>query len=179
MTAPPNPRIPGLEARFTELGSEVPPWIAVRSQTNADGSEAHVWERWIAFSVEPLYLALFARWDPGMIVRRHGHHSPHTLLVLEGSVDCDGVVCGPGTHIELPHGASFGPFVAGPDGLMAYEVMMGDPRSWSDEPEAMAAALAEHGVTPLPDPPIELPTGLEDLRAVFSAGAGRGADAPD
>ena len=29
---------------------------------------------------------------------------------------------------------------------------MGDPRSWSDEPEAMAAALAEHGATPLPDP---------------------------
>ena len=56
------------------------------------------------------------------------------------------------------------------DGLVAYEVMMGDPRSWSDEPEAMAAVLAEHGVTPLPDPPIELPGGLEDLRAVFSAG---------
>ena len=35
----------------------------------------------------------------------------------------------------------------------------------------MAAALAEHGVTQLPDPPIELPGGLEDLRAVFSAGA--------
>ena len=87
-----------------------------------------------------------------MIVRRHGHHSPHTILVLEGSVTCDGRECGPGTHIELPHGASFGPFVAGPDGLVAYEVMMGDPRSWSDEPEAMAAALAEHGVTPLPGP---------------------------
>ena len=75
-----------------------------------------MWERWIAFSTEPLYLALFARWDPGMIVRRHGHHSPHTLIVLEGSVTCDGVECGPGTHIELPHGAGFGPFVAGPDG---------------------------------------------------------------
>ncbi|HET9543234.1 MAG TPA: hypothetical protein VFP02_09140 [Acidimicrobiales bacterium] len=179
MTRPENPRIDGLSARFTHLEAEDPPWIAVRSQTNRDGSESHVWERWIAFSTEPLYLALFARWDPGMIVRRHGHHSPHTLLVLEGNVSCDGAECGPGTHIELPHGASFGPFVAGPDGLVAYEVMMGDPRSWSDEPEAMAAVLAEHGVTPLPDPPIELPAGLEDLRAVFSAGAGPATDATD
>jgi hypothetical protein len=179
MTRPENPRIPGLTARFNHLGAADPPWIAVRSQTNADGSESHVWERWIAFSTEPLYLALFAKWDPGMIVRRHGHHSPHTLVVLEGSVSCDGVDCGPGTHIELPHGASFGPFVAGADGLVAYEVMMGDPRSWSDEPEAMVAVLAEHGVTPLADPPIELPAGLEDLRAVFSAGAGPAADATD
>ena len=168
MSAPANPRIVGLEAAFTSLDSEDPPWIKVRSQRNADGTESHVEERWIAFSVEPLYLALFARWDPGMIVRRHGHHSPHTILVLEGSVTCDGRECGPGTHIELPHGASFGPFVAGPEGLVAYEVMMGDPRSWSDEPEAMAAVLAERGVTPLPDPPIELPGGLEDLRAVFN-----------
>ena len=59
----------------------------------------------------PLYLALFARWDPGMIVRRHGHRSPHTLTVLEGSVACDDLVCGPGTHIELPLGSSFEPFV--------------------------------------------------------------------
>ena len=36
--------------------------------------------------------------------------------------------------LELPLGASFGPFVAGPDGVELYEVMMGDPRSWSDDP---------------------------------------------
>jgi len=88
--------------------------------------------------------------------------------VLDGSMACDGLECPPGTHIELPLGAAFGPFVAGPDGVELYEVMMGDPRSWSDEPEVMAAVLAEHGVEALPDPPIELPAGLEDLRAVFS-----------
>ena len=107
-----------------------------------------------------------------MIVRRHGHRSPHTLTVLEGSFTCDGVECGPGTHIELPLGAAFGPFVAGPEGVHLYEVMLGDPRSWSDEPEAMDRALAEHGVVPLPDPPVELPAGLEDLRAMFSEPAG-------
>lgn len=174
MGAPPSPRVPGLDARLVRHDDEAVPWFAVRSQRNADGSESHVWERWVAFSVEPLYLALQARWDPGMIVRRHGHHSPHTLTVLRGSFTCDGVELGPGDHLELPLGASFGPFVAGPDGVELYEVMMGDPRSWSDEPEVLAAVLAEHGVTPLPDPPIELPAGLEDLRAVFSAPTAQG-----
>ena len=168
-----NPRVTGLEPRFTHVEGDEVPWIAVKAQRNADGSESRVWEQWVAFSVDPLYLALFARWDPGMVMRRHGHRSPHVLTVLEGSMTCGElgreVECGPGTHLELPLGASFGPFVAGPDGVRLYEVMLGDPRSWSDEPEAVAAVLAERGVEPLPDPPIELPAGLEDLRAVFAA----------
>src|SRR5262245_18873988 len=107
-----------MEPRFTHRDptpDDEIPWIPVRSQRNADGSESHVWERWVAFSTVPLYLALFARWDPGMIVRRHGHHSPHTLTVLVGLMTCGGVDCPPGTHIELPPGAQFGPFVAGLD----------------------------------------------------------------
>lgn len=172
MSAPPVPRIAGLEPRATSRDGDEVPWIPVRRQRNADGSIAEVREKWVAFSVEPLYLALFAQWDPGMIVRRHGHYSPHTITVLAGSFTCAGTHHGVGAHLELPLGAAFGPFVAGPDGVELYEVMMGDPRSWSDEPEAMDAVLAEHGVTPLPDPPIELPAGLEDLRAVFAAGTG-------
>ncbi len=94
----------------------------------------------------PLYLALFARWDPGMIVRRHSHYSPHVLIVLLGEFTCCDVLCGPGTHLELSFGADFGPFAAGPDGVEFYEVMMGDPRSWSDSPESMARVLVEQGV---------------------------------
>ena len=165
-----TPRVAGRELRVTHRVREDDgvPWIAVKAQRNADGSVSRVWEKWVAFSVEPLYLALFARWDPGMIVRRHGHWSPHVLTVLEGSVRCGDLECGPGAHLELPLGAAFGPFVAGGEGVHLYEVMLGDPRSWSDEPEAFAEALAQHGVEPLPDPPIELPAGLEDLRSVFA-----------
>ena len=50
-----------------------------------------------------------------------------------------------------------------------YEVMMGDPRSWGEEPEAYQAALDKHGVTPLPDPPLEYPEWLQDLRTHWSA----------
>ena len=172
-----TPRIPGLEPRFSDSADDDPdcPFIKVRSQRNADGTESHVWEKWVAFSVDPLYLALFARYDPGMIVRHHGHHSPHTLTVLAGSCRCGDVELGPGAHVELPLGASFGPFVAGAQGVEFYEVMMGDPRSWSDDERSMRRLLDERGVTPLPDPPIELPAGLEDLRAVYARAEERAA----
>ncbi len=177
-----TPRVDGVSPVFSSIDDDNVPYVAVRSQRNADASVSHVWEKWVAFSVEPLYLALFARWDPGMIVRHHGHYSPHTLVVLAGSFKCGDVELGPGNHIELPFGASFGPFVAGPEGVELYEVMMGDPRSWSDDELSMRQWLADRGVEQLPDPPIEIPAGLEDLRAVFakaSAGAtDRCADTP-
>ena len=52
---------------------------------------------------------------------------------------------------------AFGPIVAGPEGATMFEVMLGDPRSWGDEPEAFERALAEHGAEALPDPPLEFP----------------------
>ncbi len=45
---------------------------------------------------------------------------------------------------------------------------MGDPRSWTDDTSAYEAVLAERGVTPLPDPPIELPDWLVDTRGETS-----------
>ena len=165
-----TPRVPGLGPVFTTMVDDDPdcPYIKVRSQLNADGSESHVWEKWVAFSVEPLYLALFARYDAGMIVRHHGHYSPHTVVVLTGALVVGDAELEPGGHVELPLGASFGPLVAGPDGAELYEVMMGDPRSWSDDEDSMQQLLAARGVTQLPDPPIDLPGGLDDLRAVFA-----------
>ena len=56
-----SPRIPDTFPTFTHLeNDDEVPWIPVRSQRNADGSESHVWEKWVACSVDPMYLALFA-----------------------------------------------------------------------------------------------------------------------
>ncbi|HZJ27717.1 MAG TPA: hypothetical protein VFF40_12020 [Acidimicrobiia bacterium] len=164
MTDPPSPRAPGAAPVFRHLDDPDVPWQAVRSQRNADGSVAHVWEKWLSFSAEPQYLSLYARYDPGMIVRRHGHFSPHVVFVLEGTVSFGDRLCPAGTHVELPLGAAFGPVVAGPEGAVMFEVMMGDPRSWGDDPEAFQRVLTERGVAVLPDPPLELPPWLEDLR---------------
>jgi hypothetical protein len=167
MDDPPTrpPRGAGAEPVFRHLDDPDLPWQAVKAQRNADGSVACVWEKWLAFSPNPQYLTLYARYDPGMVVRRHGHLSPHVAFVLEGEVTVGNRHCPAGTHIELPLGAAFGPVIAGPDGAVMFEVMMGDPRSWGDEPSAFDAALARQGAEALPDPPLEFPEWLADLRA--------------
>ncbi len=122
-------RVPGLAPTFRHLDDPDLPWQRVKSVRNADGTTSSVWEKWLAFSPDPQYLSLYARWDPGMVVRRHGHLSPHVLFVLDGEMWCGERHCPAGTHVELPLGAAFGPFVAGPEGAVLLEVMMGDPRS--------------------------------------------------
>ena len=93
-----------------------------------------------------------------MIVRRHGHLSPHVLFVIAGDIWCGDRHCRAGTHIELPLGAAFGPLVAGDEGATLFEVMMGDPRSWGDDLGTRWPVLrAERGVTSLPDPPLRVP----------------------
>lgn len=161
---PSNPKVPGKEPIFRHFDDPEVPWQTVKAQRNADGSEAQVREKWFAFSPDPQYLTVYAKYDPGMIVRRHGHFSPHIVFVLEGSITVGGHACPTGTHIELPFGAAFGPIVAGADGCTMFEVMMGDPRSWGDDPDAFRAALDDAGAEPLPDPPLEYPEWLSDLR---------------
>jgi hypothetical protein len=159
-----GPNVAGLEAAFRHVDDPDLGWQQVKAVRRADGTTASVWGKWLAFSPDPQYLSLYARWDPGMVVRRHGHYSPHVLFVIEGDLTCGDRPCAAGTHIELPFGAAFGPFTAGPDGVVLFEVMMGDPRSWGDDPAAFEAALAAQGATALPDPAIELPDWLVDLR---------------
>ena len=140
------------------------PWQRVKAQRNADGSQSSVWEKWFAFNADPPYLSLLARYDPGMVVRRHGHRSPHVVYVISGEILVGDTVCRAGTHIELPEGEQFGPLVAGDAGCELFEVMLGDPRSWSDDPAAYEEACAARGVTPLPDPEIAFPDWMEDQR---------------
>jgi ChrR-like protein with cupin domain len=161
---PPSPKREGLEPTFRHLDDSDVPWQAVKTQRNADGSVAHVWEKWFAFSTEPQYLTIYAKYDPGMVVRRHGHFSPHVVFVLEGEVTVGDRRCRAGTHIELPFGAAFGPLVAGPEGAVMFEVMMGDPRSWGDDADSFTTALGARGAEALPDPPLEFPAWLADLR---------------
>jgi hypothetical protein len=162
--APQSPKVAGREPVFRHLDDPDVPWQRVKAQRNADGTEAYVREKWLSFSGDPQYLSLYAQYDPGMIVRRHGHFSPHVVFVIEGEITIGGRACPAGTHIELPLGAAFGPIVAGPDGATLFEVMMGDPRSWGDDHEAFTQALDANGAEPLPDPPLDYPDWLEDLR---------------
>jgi hypothetical protein len=137
------------------------PWEEVRKQQHP-GRTASVREKWLDFS--PRFLSLYAKWDPGMMVHAHGHNSDHVIFVLEGDMTCGDVHCPTGTHIALDQGDTFGPFIAGPDGVVLFEVMMGDPRSFEADPEGWQRLLAEKDVQQLPNPPIELPDWLVDTR---------------
>ena len=149
---------------FSHISDPEVPWQPVKAQRNADGTESYVYEKWLAFSSDPPYLSLYARYDPHMVVRRHGHLSPHVVFVMSGEIHCGDRLCPTGTHIELPLGAAFGPIIAGTAGATLFEVMAGDPRSWGDDQAAFERVLAERGITALPDPPLEFPAWLEDRR---------------
>jgi hypothetical protein len=146
--------------RFSHVDDERVPWQEVRRQQHGD-RVASIRERWLDFG---RYLALYAEWDPGMMVHAHGHNSDHVILVLDGEMTCGDVVCRKGTHIALDQGDTFGPFIAGADGVVLYEVMMGDPRSFAADPEGWEQLCAERGVVQLPNPPVDLPDHLPDTR---------------
>jgi hypothetical protein len=143
-------------------------WQEVRSQRHHDPHtgehrDASVYEKWM--DLNDRFLSLYARWDAGMMVQPHGHNSDHVVFVLEGSMTCDGVECTPGTHISLDQGDTFGPFIAGPEGVVLFEVMMGDPRSFPADQDRWQTLLAERDVELLPNPPIDLPDWLPDRRS--------------
>ena len=146
--------------RFRHLDQEK--WHEVRA-IEIGGRRASVWEKWLEFT--PKFLTIHAKWDPGMMIHKHGHNSDHVLYVLRGEMTCGEVRCTAGMHVTLDHGAAFGPFVAGPEGVELFEVMMGDPRSWPADPEGFERLLAEKGARKLPNPPIELPEWLTDTRS--------------
>ena len=147
------------EPRFRHTDDEK--WQEVRAIQLGD-RRASVWEKWLEFT--PDFLCLYAKWDPGMMIHKHGHNSDHVLFVIEGEVSCGDVRCTPGMHITLDQGDAFGPFIAGPEGVVLFEVMMGDPRAWPADTEGFEKLLAERGAKKLPNPPINLPAWLEDTR---------------
>ena len=65
---------------------------------------------------------LYARYDPGMLVERHGHRSDHVVYVLDGEITVGEVVAKPGTNIVLEEGAVFGPIEAGPQGALLWRM---------------------------------------------------------
>ncbi|MBJ21993.1 MAG: hypothetical protein GY910_19700 [bacterium] len=147
------------DVKFRHLDDEK--WQEVRAIELPTG-RASAREKWLEFSDK--CLSLFARWDPGMMIHKHGHKSEHVVYVISGSMTCGDIECTPGMHITLEEGAAFGPFVAGPDGVELFEVMMGDPRSFAADTEGFEKLLAEKGAKRLPNPEIDMPDWLEDTR---------------
>jgi len=137
------------------------PWQIVKRQTR-DGKVVEAREKWMHFS--PRFLSLYSEWDPGMTIQAHGHRSDHIVFVLEGSMTCGDVVCGPGTHLTLLHGQTFGPFEAGPEGCKMYMIMMGDPHSYPADSEGYKKFMADRKIEPMPNPDLDFPVWMFDGR---------------
>ena len=148
-------------ARFEITHVDDLDWHEVKAQRHGE-RRVSVWERFL--ELRPERTVIYARYDPGVVVERHGHRSDHLVFVLEGLVTIGDRPCPAGTHVLLEEGAEFGPLIAGPDGAVLYEVMMGDPRAVPADKAAFAALLAERGIEALPNPPLDLPDWLGERR---------------
>lgn len=145
------------ELRITHICET--PWHEVKAQSHA-GRRTSVWEKFLEWS--PERLVIYARYDAGVVVERHGHMSEHYVFVLDGEVQIGDRPCPAGTHITLEQGAAFGPLVAGPEGATLYEVMCGDPRAVPADREGFERLCAERDITPLPNPPVPWPDWLAE-----------------
>ena len=108
---------------------------------------------WIRFLVNTPERSIFhTRYDPGMTLERHGHASDHYVFVISGDVRFGDERCGPGTLIELPFGASFGPIETGAHGAEIFEVYFGPSTPVPTDPAEYLALLATKGITRVPPP---------------------------
>src|SRR5712691_6093822 len=70
-------------------------------------------------------MVVLGRYDPGVVIERHGHASDHLVYVLEGELLVGERRCPPGTLIVLELGAAFGPLIAGASGALLFETWAG------------------------------------------------------
>ncbi len=127
----------------------------VKSQQHDDGRRVSVWLRMLEMTQERS--VYHTRYDPGLVLERHGHNSDHFVFVIAGEVTFDHEVCRPGTLVKLPQGATFGPITVGDDGAEILEIYFGDSRPAPADKAEYAALLEARGITELPHPPVDLP----------------------
>jgi len=152
-------RMPFREPRFRHLDDE--DWREVLAQDHA-GQRRGAREKWLEFT--PRVLAFAGKWDPGMIIAPHGHMCINTIYIVEGSMTCGDVLCTKGMNITLDVGTPYGPNITGPDGVVVYEVMGGDPSVWYADPEGFAELKRSRGIRQLPNPPLP---GAGESRATY------------
>ena len=130
------------------------PWTEVIAQEHGD-RRVSVHEKFLEWT--PQRMVVLGRYDPGMVIERHGHASDNLVYVLEGDLDVGGRPCPAGTLIILEQGAVFGPLTAGPDGCLLFETWGDDVTPVPADKEGYAKLLAERGIRRLPNPPFERP----------------------
>jgi hypothetical protein len=142
------------EPRLGFVHADDVPWQEVLAQRHGE-RRVSVHEKFLEWT--PERMVVLGRYDPHVVVERHGHRSDHLVYVLEGELAIGGRVCPPGTLVVLERGATFGPLVAGATGALLLETWAGDPAPVPEDRNAYHALLRAHGIEPLPRPAIVRP----------------------
>jgi hypothetical protein len=130
------------------------PWKEVIAQQHGD-QRVSVHEKFLEWT--PRRMVVLGRYDPGLVIERHGHASDNLVYVIEGDLDVAGRPCPAGTLIVLEQGAVFGPLTAGSAGCLLFETWGDDVTPVPADKAGYAALLAERGISRLPNPPFERP----------------------
>jgi hypothetical protein len=155
--------------RLAFVDAEQVPWTEVIAQMHGD-RRVSVHEKFLEWNSKRM--VVLGRYDPNVVIERHGHASDHLVYVLEGLLMVGDRPCPPGTLIVLELGASFGPLIAGEQGALLLETWAGDPRPVPADKEAYYALLKEKGIVRLPNPsftkPATAPRQSEDGKDLYS-----------
>ena len=129
-------------------------YVDVKSQQQGD-RRVSVWLKML--DLEPERAFFHTRYDPGLVLERHGHMSHHYVYVIAGTVWFDGERCRAGSLVKLPFGATFGPIVVGDEGAELIEVYFGDSRPVPADRAEWSEIKRERGITDLPNPQLDVP----------------------
>jgi len=130
------------------------PWREVIAQRHGD-RRVSVHEKFLEWTARRM--VVLGRYDPHVVIERHGHKSDHLVYVVEGDLMVGERPCPAGTLVVLEVGATFGPLIAGERGALLFEVWMGDPAPVPADRDGYLALLRQRGIERLPPPKIERP----------------------
>ena len=137
------------EPRLAFVHADQVPWTEVIAQMHGE-RRVSVHEKFLEWNAKRM--VVLGRYDPHVVIERHGHASDHLVYVLEGELLVGDRPCPPGTLIVLEVGATVGLLVAGTQGALLFEVWMGDPRPVPASKEEYYALLKERAIVRLPNP---------------------------
>jgi hypothetical protein len=108
-------------------------------------------------------MVVLGRYDPGIVLERHGHSSDHVVYVLEGVLMVGEYRCPKGTLIVLEEGASFGPLVADEtEGCLLFETWLDDVTPVPADKPGYHKLLESKGIVRLPNPGFTPPSSAPD-----------------
>ena len=142
------------KARLAFVDGDSVPWTEVIAQMHGE-HRVSVHEKFLEWNDKRM--VVLGRYDPNVVIERHGHASDHLVYVLEGTLMIGDRLCVAGTLLVLELGASFGPLIAGEKGALLFESWAGDPRPVPADRAGYEALLREKKIVRVPNPRFKKP----------------------